>query len=72
MPEKWSPEFNNFVKRCLTVDQKRRPTAKELLFDPFILKSKGPALLSELVIRSLEDIRQYIQGWDEVDESVNS
>jgi serine/threonine protein kinase len=57
MPEKWSKEFNNFIARCLTVDPKRRPTAKELLFDPFILgKNKGAALLSELVTRSLEDI----------------
>lgn len=60
MPEKWSKEFNNFIGRCLTVDPKRRPTAKELLFDPFILmKNKGPALLSELVTRSLEDIEQF-------------
>ena len=56
LPEKWSKEFNNFVGRCLTVDPKRRPTAKELLIDPFMHKNKGPALLSELVIRSLEDI----------------
>jgi serine/threonine kinase 4 len=35
-PEKWSKEFNNFVKRCLTIDNKQRPTAKELLLDPFI------------------------------------
>ena len=63
-PEKWSPEFNAFVRRCLTVDPKRRPTAKELLIDPFIMKkSKGPALLSELVSRSLEDIEVFRQGW---------
>jgi serine/threonine kinase 4 len=55
-PTKWSPEFNKFVQRCLIVDPKCRPTAKELLIDPFIVKSKGPALLSELVTRSLEDI----------------
>lgn len=59
LPEKWSPEFNNFVKRCLTLDPKCRPTAKELLLDPFISKSKGPALLSELVANSLEEIERY-------------
>lgn len=58
-PDKWSTEFNNFVKRCLTVDPKRRPTAKELLLDPFIAKSKGSALLSELVANSLEAIEKY-------------
>lgn len=44
-PESWSPEFNSFVARCLTVDNKQRPTAKELLMDPFIHKyilSKRP------------------------------
>jgi len=46
----------------LTIDPKRRPTAKELLLDPFILKSKGPALLSELVANSLEDIERFRIG----------
>ncbi len=59
IPEKWSTEFNNFVKRCLTLDPKYRPTAKELLLDPFISKSKGTALLSELVANSLEEIERY-------------
>jgi len=58
-PDKWSPEFNNFIKKCLTIDPKRRPTAKELLLDPFISKSKGSALLSELVANSLEEIERY-------------
>ena len=47
------------MKRCLTLDPKCRPTAKELLLDPFISKSKGPALLSELVANSLEEIERY-------------
>ena len=65
LPDKWSKEFNAFISRCLTVDPKRRPTAKELLIDPFMQKSKGPALLSELVIRSLEDIANFRKGWGE-------
>ena len=47
------------------MDPKRRPTAKELNFDPFIMKSRGPALLSELVMRSLEDIEQFRAGYDD-------
>lgn len=58
-PELWSTEFNNFIRKCLTVDPKRRPTAKELLLDPFISKSKGSALLSELVANSLEEIERF-------------
>lgn len=49
LPENWSPEFNSFIKRCLTVDNKQRPTAKELLMDPFIHKyilSKRPQTIS--------------------------
>ena len=57
-PVKWTPLFNNFIKRCLTVDSKQRPTAKELLLDPFIMDyitdkgingKKGRELLKELV-----------------------
>ena len=35
--EKWSPEFNRFVTRCLTKDPNMRPDAETLLSDPFIL-----------------------------------
>lgn len=68
-PTRWSPEFNRFVSRCLTVDPKCRPTAKELLIDPFILKSKGPALLSELVTNSLEDIKEMRRNLGEEQQS---
>ena len=27
-PQSWSQEFNNFVKKCLTIDDKLRPSAK--------------------------------------------
>ena len=37
-PLKWSREFNNFVKRCLIIDPKDRPSAKDLLNDPFFTK----------------------------------
>lgn len=68
-PQRWTPEFNKFVQRCLIVDPKCRPTAKELLIDPFILKSKGPALLSELVTHSLEDIQQMRKNLGEEQQS---
>ena len=59
-PEKWPPEFNDFVKLCLTVDAKQRPTAKELLLHPFIRKfNKGPGLLSELALKSENAIKEY-------------
>ena len=35
-PEQWSPGFNNFVARCLTKNQHERPSAQELLEDPWV------------------------------------
>lgn len=35
--KKWSSAFNAFVGRCLTVNPDHRPSAEELLSDPFIL-----------------------------------
>ena len=35
-PEQWSAGFNNFVARCLTKDQHKRPSAQELLEDPWV------------------------------------
>jgi len=71
--------LNNFITRCLTVDNKRRPTAKELLLDPFIMDNiidkginnqRGRALLKELVKQSMGEIEIYRQTQnDSSDES---
>ena len=37
-PNKYSKEFNNFVSKCLTFDDKKRPSASDLLNDDFIIK----------------------------------
>jgi len=58
-PEKWSHEFNHFVQRCLTVDPKSRPNAKELLLDPFIRNNKGESIVRELVAESMELVEKY-------------
>lgn len=49
-PHKWSREFNAFVKRCLTIEPKERPNAKELLSDPFFAK----------FCRSREHVQQFM------------
>ena len=56
-PERWSGEFNSFVKDCLNTNPDKRPEAKTLLSHPFIVNnSRGQPLLAELVQRSLADI----------------
>eukprot|EP00742_Colponemidia_sp_Colp-10_P001119 GILJ01001209.1.p1 GENE.GILJ01001209.1~~GILJ01001209.1.p1 ORF type:complete len:451 (-),score=53.86 GILJ01001209.1:189-1541(-) len=69
-PERWSPEFNAFVSRCLTVDPAARPSAKELLEDPFILKGNRRGVLSELVDRCVTAIAKHrerpaVGTWEE-------
>lgn len=39
-PNSWSPEFKDFVSKCLQKDANDRPTCEELLEHPFILKHK--------------------------------
>jgi serine/threonine kinase 4 len=56
---KWSNEFNDFVRKCLTIDPKQRPTAKELLIHSFIRRARGPTLLSDLVATSMEQLERY-------------
>ena len=65
-PEKWSQQFNNFVSRCLIVDNKQRPTAKELLLDPFIEENIvkkasgfGWSVLKKLVNESIHQIEMH-------------
>jgi serine/threonine kinase 4 len=72
-PDKWSPEFNNFIQRCLIVDPKKRPTAQELLQDEFIIKkSRGPAILSELVLESMSEIEKYRMNRDSNNSNMDS
>ena len=60
MPKKWSPEFNDFVSKCLNIDPKSRPNAKDLLQHPFIdKKGKNKTVLSNLVAGSIDMIEKY-------------
>ena len=63
-PSIWSPDFNNFVRRCLTYDPKSRPSAKDLLQDPFIRKNRGSAIIAELVADSMDLIERYRTNQD--------
>ena len=52
--DKWSPEFNRFVTRCLTKDPMMRPNTHELLMDPFI------ALAPE---NGKQEFSMYLENW---------
>ncbi|XP_014671241.1 PREDICTED: serine/threonine-protein kinase 3-like [Priapulus caudatus] len=53
-PDKWSPEFIDFVSRCLVKNPEDRATATELLQHEFIRNAKQVALLQEI----LQEARQ--------------
>lgn len=58
-PTLWSDEFKDFVKKCLSVDPKARPNAKDLLNHYFIVhNAKNKAVLSDLVAVSLDAIEK--------------
>lgn len=57
--DNYSPEYNDFVKKCLILNPDDRPTATELLEHPFIKKSQGKSILAELVANSIDEIESY-------------
>jgi protein-serine/threonine kinase len=40
-PQKWSPEFSDFLARCLVLNPSKRASAAELLEHPFLAKACG-------------------------------
>ncbi|CAD8189864.1 unnamed protein product [Paramecium octaurelia] len=57
---KWSREFNQFVKRCLTLDPKERPSTKELLQDPFFQKyCKSREYIQQFILKCKKQIESY-------------
>lgn len=66
-PHKWSAEFNDFVTKCLIVDPKQRPTAKELLIHAFVRRAKGANLLSDLVASAIDSIERYRSSYAQSD-----
>ena len=67
-PPKWSKEFNDFVAKCLTKNPEKRPTATELLKDPFIAASPGPSIMLEKVQKTIELIASGALADEESDD----
>jgi len=58
-PDKWSTEFNEFLSVCLQKNPHDRPSAKELMNHPFILRGiKKQSLLKDLVQETLPALQK--------------
>eukprot|EP00013_Stygamoeba_regulata_P009852 CAMPEP_0177669790 /NCGR_PEP_ID=MMETSP0447-20121125/23674_1 /TAXON_ID=0 /ORGANISM="Stygamoeba regulata, Strain BSH-02190019" /LENGTH=608 /DNA_ID=CAMNT_0019176771 /DNA_START=146 /DNA_END=1969 /DNA_ORIENTATION=- len=53
-PGDFSPEFNDFIARCLTKDADQRPDALTLLKHPFVAGKQGPSLMLSMIARYQE------------------
>ncbi|CAD8095209.1 unnamed protein product [Paramecium primaurelia] len=57
---KWSKEFNQFVKRCLILDPKERPSTKDLLQDPFFQKyCRSREYIQQFILKYKKQIESY-------------
>ncbi|KAJ3076053.1 Serine/threonine-protein kinase 4, partial [Quaeritorhiza haematococci] len=55
---RFSKTFQNFISRCLTKDPAKRPSAAELLNDPFVVAAEGLSIMMDVVIEALDLIAQ--------------
>lgn len=53
-PDKWSPEFIDFVSVCLVKNPEERATATDLLHHVFIGNAKQPSILSQMISEARE------------------
>lgn len=59
-PNKWSPAFNDFIKRCLVKDPNQRPTIEELLRHKFI-SDVGEAEFKSIIHLLTEFKADYVE-----------
>ncbi|KAL5233147.1 hypothetical protein ACI65C_000557 [Semiaphis heraclei] len=53
-PDKWSPEFIDFVSQCLIKNPEERATATKMLDHEFIGNPKPPEILSQMIAEARE------------------
>lgn len=58
-PEKWSKDFNDFLKVCLVKNPELRPSATELFEHPFIKKAGAKSIIASLVEECMKEIDDY-------------
>ncbi|XP_042658011.1 myosin-IIIa isoform X4 [Tyto alba] len=59
-PELWSPEFNDFINKCLTKDYEKRPTVSRLLQHDFIKQIEGKENVLQRQLMEFIDVHQQM------------
>ncbi|NXI13422.1 MYO3A protein, partial [Irena cyanogastra] len=59
-PELWSPEFNDFINKCLTKDYEKRPTVSTLLQHDFIKQIEGKESVLQRQLMEFIDVHQQM------------
>ncbi|KFO15496.1 Myosin-IIIa, partial [Balearica regulorum gibbericeps] len=59
-PELWSPEFNDFINKCLTKDYEKRPTVSSLLQHDFIKQIEGKENVLQRQLMEFIDVHQQM------------
>ncbi|XP_077990446.1 serine/threonine-protein kinase 3-like [Glandiceps talaboti] len=67
VPEKWAPEFIDFVNKCLVKNPVERATATQLLQHEFIINAKGASIM-EVMIEDANKRRTEQQSKQEGDD----
>ncbi|XP_061818505.1 serine/threonine-protein kinase 10 [Nerophis lumbriciformis] len=60
-PNKWSPEFKDFLRRALDKNPETRPTAKQLMEHPFVSSVTSNRPLRELVAEAKAEVFEEIE-----------
>ncbi|NWV51906.1 MYO3A protein, partial [Daphoenositta chrysoptera] len=59
-PELWSPEFNDFINKCLTKDYEKRPSVSTLLQHDFIKQIEGKENVLQRQLMEFIDVHQQM------------
>ncbi|XP_033834077.1 serine/threonine-protein kinase 10 [Periophthalmus magnuspinnatus] len=60
-PHKWSPEFNDFLRKCLDKNPETRPSAAQLLEHRFVSSVNSNRPLRELVAEAKAEVMEEIE-----------
>lgn len=73
-PDKWSPEFIDFVSKCLVKNPEQRATAVQLLEHEFVKNAKPVSILQKMILEAKEIQEEQTlnaaNGEDEGDDEV--